>query len=78
MRRVLGTTTSIADLVLFQVLEGLHFAFPRTMQHAASSTPELGRFRSEIATELGAYLQSTRRRAFNDGLFRHYPELDAP
>ncbi|KAI3625879.1 hypothetical protein CBS9595_001240 [Malassezia furfur] len=78
VRRVLGTTTSIADLVLFQVLEGLHFAFPRTMQHAASSTPELGRFRSEIATELGAYLQSTRRRAFNDGLFRHYPELDAP
>lgn len=78
VRRTLGTTTSIADLVLFQVLEGLHFAFPRTMQQMASSTPELGRFRSELASELDAYLHSTRRRAFSDGLFRHYPELDAP
>ncbi|WFD46162.1 glutathione transferase [Malassezia furfur] len=78
VRRMLGTTTSIADLVLFQVLEGLHFAFPRTMQQMTSSTPELGRFRSELASELDAYLHSTRRRAFSDGLFRHYPELDAP
>ncbi|WFD02526.1 glutathione transferase [Malassezia obtusa] len=76
--RLLGTKTSIADLVLFQVLEGLHFAFPHAMEKLASSTPQLGQFRRELSDELRAYLESPERRAFNDGLFRHYPELDPP
>jgi glutathione S-transferase len=73
-----GTRWCYADLSLFQVLEGLHFAFPRRMASLAPGWPLLQRLREAVRMlpELADYLGSPRRLPFSDGLFRHYPELD--
>lgn len=70
---------SYVHLSLFQVVEGLRYAFPREMKHA--EPPRLRALRDRIAKRprIAAYLASGRRIAFNrQGLFRHYPELDRP
>lgn len=72
--------TSHPDLAVFQVLEGLHYAFPHTMNGLADDHPNLGRLRQRIAERprIASYLASQRRTPFNNqGIFRHYPELDA-
>lgn len=76
---LLGTTLTYADLGLFQTLAGLGHAFPRRM--AAMDHPRLERLAELVAGEpaVAAYLASDRRLPFNEnGIFRHYPELDAP
>jgi glutathione S-transferase len=68
-----------ADTSLFQLWEGLHYMFPRRMATLAPRYPGLKRVRDLVAALPGirAYLASERRIAFNeDGIFRHYPELD--
>lgn len=68
------------DLSLFQMIEGLRYAFPRAMAHAEKKCPRLVALHDRIAARprLGAYLASKRRIPFNQqGIFRHYPELDA-
>jgi glutathione S-transferase len=70
---------SYADLSLFQVIEGLSYAFPRSMAALTPSTPRLTALRSRVAARprLAAYLASPRRVAFNEqGIFRHYADLD--
>jgi glutathione S-transferase len=70
---------SYADLSLFQLLEGLAFAFPRGFARVVESTPSLVALRNSIANRprIAAYLSSDRHLAFNEhGIFRHYPELD--
>lgn len=76
-----GAAISYADLSLFQVVEGLRYAFPRAMadilpRHKQVVTlAERVRARPRIET----YLASERRLPFNeDGIFRHYDELDRP
>ena len=74
-----GEQPSYADIALFQLLQGLAYAFPNTFTHLASSLGPLLRLRDAVAARPGvsAYLASERRIAFNeDGIFRHYPELD--
>lgn len=62
-------------LSLFQMMEGLDYAFPRTMRRF--SFERLRENQSRVAARLKPYLQSKRRIAFNEqGIFRHYPELD--
>ena len=71
---------SYVSLSLFQVMEGLDYAFPRAMQRLAPSHPRLAALRNEVRKRprIAAYLASPRRMAFNQhGLFRRYPELDA-
>jgi glutathione S-transferase len=74
-----GAALTYADLSLFQVVRGLQYAFPQAM---ASLTPKLEATlalaeRVEQRPRIAAYLKSERRIAFNeDGIFRHYPELD--
>jgi glutathione S-transferase len=71
--------TTYVDLSLFQMLEGLHYAFPRAMARLAPNYPRLAALRERVARRprLAAYLRSRRRVAFNRmGIFRHYPELD--
>lgn len=66
-------------LSLFQMLEGLHYAFPRAMQKLRPRHPRLAGLRQSVAARprLARYLASGRRLAFNEqGIFRHYPELD--
>jgi glutathione S-transferase len=67
------------DLSLFQMIEGLRYAFPKTMKKMERRIPRLLALRDRVAARPGvkAYLGSTRRIAFNEqGIFRHYPELD--
>ena len=64
---------------LFQLVEGLHYAFPRRMAAIAKTVPRTLELRARVASlpELAGYFASDRRIAFNeDGIFRHYPELD--
>jgi len=67
------------DLSLFWVLRGLGYAFPRTMANLEPKIPRLVLLRDEIASRprIAAYLASSRCAPFDeDGIFRHYPELD--
>ncbi|KAA0892981.1 glutathione S-transferase [Pusillimonas sp. ANT_WB101] len=74
-----GHKWSYADLSLFQVLDGLQFAFPQRMSHLAQHYQRVMALHERVAAlpELQGYLSSDRRLPFGDGLFRHYPELDA-
>jgi glutathione S-transferase len=78
-RCLVGRTVSYVDLSTFQMMEWLHYAFPRAMRRHAPSFPRLAALRERVAARprLAAYLASERRLAFNeDDLFRRYPELD--
>jgi glutathione S-transferase len=78
-RYLTGTRATYADLSLFQVMDGLRYAFPRNMAAAEKELPGLGALRERIADRprLAAYLASPRRLAFStEGIFRRYPELD--
>lgn len=78
-RCLVGNATSYADLSLFQIIEGLRYAFPRTMRRLQASLPLCVALHDHVAARppLASYLESPRRIPFNnDGIFRHYPELD--
>lgn len=77
--QLVGGAISYVDLSLFQVLEGLEYAFPRAFITASAAIPGLLALRERVRQRprLAAYLGSTRRLAFNEsGIFRRYPELD--
>jgi len=77
---VLGQRWSHVDTSLFQLLRGLAYAFPRRSAALQSRYPRLQAACKAVANLPGvaAYLASDRCIAFNeDGIFRHYPELDA-
>ena len=62
------------------MIEGLRYAFPRTMSRLEKNVPRLVELHERVAERprLGKYLRSKRRIAFNQqGIFRRYPELDA-
>jgi glutathione S-transferase len=70
---------SYVDLSLFQLMTGLEYAFPRAMQRLGKDLPLLLSLTTRIAERpnIAAYLDSPRRLPFNqDGIFRHYKELD--
>ncbi|MEO6154001.1 MAG: glutathione S-transferase [Croceibacterium sp.] len=77
---VLGAQWSHVDTSLFQLLEGLSYAFPLRTAALSGDYPRLRALRDAVAVLPGVapYLASKRRIPFNeDGIFRHYPELDA-
>ena len=77
---VFGRRLSYVDLSLFQIVEGLRYAFPQRMKRFEKKVPRLLALRELVAKRprVAAYLASGRRIAFNEwGIFRHYPELDA-
>ena len=74
-----GAGASTADLSMFQVVEGLRYAFPVAMARSERECPRLVELRERVAARprIAAYLASGRRIPFNEsGIFRHYPELD--
>ena len=76
---LVGGRLTYADLSLFQVVAGLHFAFPDAMARYARRYKHVIALHARVATRrrMVAYLASKRRLPFNqDGIFRHYPELD--
>jgi glutathione S-transferase len=79
-RYIVGAKLTYVDLSLFQVVAGLSYAFPNAMAKAARRHPRVFALhaRMQERPRIAAYLASARRIAFNqDGIFRHYPELDA-
>lgn len=80
-RHLVGGRLSYADLSLFQLVEGLRYAFPRAADRVLAGTPAVVALHERIAAlpRVAAYLHSERRIAFNEqGIFRRYPELDVP
>jgi glutathione S-transferase len=76
---IAGTRLSYADLSVFQLIEGMRYAFPRAMARIEPDYPALVALRDRVAARpnIAAYLASERRIPFNeDGIFRHYAELD--
>lgn len=74
-----GNAVTYADLSLFQVVEGLNYAFPRMMKRLMPLHPNVVALHKKVGQRprLRAYLASRRRIPFNEsGIFRHYPELD--
>lgn len=77
--QLVGSTMTYADLSLFQIVEGLLYAFPRRMRRTLRELPRVAALHQAIAQRprIRAYLNSDRRITFNEqGIFRHYPELD--
>jgi glutathione S-transferase len=76
---VTGRKLTYVDLSLFQIVEGLRYAFPGRMKAFERKIPGLVELHDRVATRpnIKAYLASDRRIAFNeDGIFRHYQALD--
>lgn len=74
-----GRRLTYVDLSLFQIVDGLRYAFPKRMKAFERQIPGLVELHDRVATRpnIKAYLSSDRRIAFNeDGIFRHYKELD--
>jgi len=75
-----GRPLSYADLSLFQMVAGLSYAFPRSTARQARKFPHVFALHAAVRQRerIMAYLASERRIPFNnDGIFRHYTELDA-
>jgi len=78
---LLGTACTYVDLSTFEVVEGLRYAFPNAMARLEPELPRVIALRDRVAARprIARYLKSKRREPFNQmGVFRHYPELDAP
>lgn len=76
---LVGARLSYVDLSLFQVVEGLQYAFPNAMARLSAASPRVLALKEAVAarSRIAAYLASPQRIPFNeDGIFRHYPELD--
>lgn len=76
---LVGDAMSYADTSLFQLVEGLRYAFPKATARALAATPRVVAHgtRTGGLPRIAAYLTSDRRRPFSeDGIFRRYPELD--
>jgi glutathione S-transferase len=76
---ITGRRLSYVDLSLFQIVDGLRYAFPRRMKAFEDEIPGLVELHDRVAARpnIAAYLSSNRRIPFNeDGIFRHYKELD--
>jgi glutathione S-transferase len=76
---LVGAAVTYADLSLFQIVEGLSYAFPNATRNALKNTPRVAALHAAVAERprIRSYLESERRIPFNEkGIFRHYPELD--
>ncbi len=76
---LLGDRLSYVDLSLFQVSQGLAYAFPKALSDFDRDYPQVAALRDRVAAmpRIVAYMKSDRHLPFNEnGVFRHYPELD--
>jgi glutathione S-transferase len=77
---VAGRRLTYVDLSLFQIVDGLRYAFPKRMKAFEGDIPGLVDLHDRVAarSNIKAYLASDRRIPFNEqGIFRRYKELDA-
>jgi glutathione S-transferase len=78
-RYLAGTKLTYVDLSMFQIVAGLNYAFPNAMARVARGHKRLFALHARIQERprIATYLASGRRIPFNDqGIFRHYAELD--
>ena len=78
-RYMVGGSLSYVDLSIFQLVEGLEYAFPRLMGRIRRNCPLVMALRRRVKERprIAVYLASDRRLPFStEGVFRHYPELD--
>jgi glutathione S-transferase len=74
-----GRRLSYVDLSLFQIVEGLRYAFPKRMKRFERKIPKLVALHSRVARRprVKAYLTSARRIPFSQwGIYRYFKELD--
>jgi glutathione S-transferase len=77
---LMGKTVSYVDLSIFQMIAGLRYAFPRAMARLERKHSRLAALTHQVSARprIASYVSSPRRLPFNQqGIFRHYPELDA-
>ena len=77
---VLGRRLSYVDLGLFEIVEGLRYAFPKRMKRFERQVPRVIALHDRVAKRprIAAYLASTRRIPFSQwGIYRYFRELDA-
>ncbi|EMD83062.1 glutathione S-transferase [Pacificimonas flava] len=74
-----GEAWSYADTSFYVLMSGLEFAFPQRMATLRPEYRSLFEHRDRVGElpELQDYLASDRCLPFENGLFRHYEELDA-
>jgi glutathione S-transferase len=76
---LVGSAVTYADLSVFQVIDGLRYAFPKRMRTLSRRFPKLIALHERVQAlpRVAAYLISPRRLGFSkEGIFRHYGELD--
>jgi glutathione S-transferase len=76
---MVGAQRTYVDLSIFQVIEGLNYAFPHAMAAMSDPWTKLESLRERVRSlpRIARYIDSPRRIPFNEsGIFRHYPELD--
>jgi glutathione S-transferase len=76
---MVGSKLTYADTTVWQVVDGLRFAFPQELKAREKDYPLIfTKFYPGIKEEKGIkeYLASERRIPYSDGVFRYYPELD--
>jgi glutathione S-transferase len=76
---VLGRRLSYVDLSLFQIVEGLRYAFPEHMKRFERRVPHVLALHDRAAKRerVAAYLASERRIPFSQwGIYRYFKELD--
>jgi glutathione S-transferase len=76
---LVGRRLTYVDLSLFQIVEGLRYAFPRRMGRFEKKIPGIVALHDRVAKRprIRAYLASKRRIAFSQwGIYRYFKELD--
>jgi glutathione S-transferase len=78
-RFTVGRRLSYVDLSLFEIVEGLRYAFPKRMKRFEKKVPKLIALSDRVAARprIAAYLASPRRIPFSQwGIYRYFKELD--
>ena len=76
---LLGRKLTYGDLSLFQIVEGLRYAFPKRMKRFEPKVPRIVTLHGRVAKRprIAAYLASPRRIPFSQwGIYRYFKELD--
>src|SRR5438067_7952809 len=76
---IVGRKLTYVDLSLFQVISGLRYAYPNAMSRLEKKYRELAGLHDRVqeGPRIAAYLASARRVPHSEqGIFRHYKELD--
>ena len=76
---LVGRRLSYVDLSLFQIVEGLRYAFPQRMKRFERKVPRVIALHDRVARlpHIAAYLASDQRIPFSQrGIYRYFRELD--